>query len=122
MPKLSEAIYNFLQARKTTNADLVDRWSIEMETQINVAADNGEPVDGKRGTYTDGEYTWFNVRIPKNAAGDPEFRDYELRWPLDLHVEGIGMTGWKWAYTPIMLGGFRCRQPGVPCQGDRHQR
>ena len=27
---------------------------------------------------------------------DPEFTDYELRWPLDLHAEGIGMTGWDW--------------------------
>ena len=58
-----------------------------METQVNVAADNGEPVDGKRSTYTDGEYEWFNIRIPKNAATEPEFHDYEIRWPLDLHVE-----------------------------------
>lgn len=97
MPRVSEAIHNFLQARKTTNADLIDRWDIGMETQINVAADNGEPVDGKRSTYSDGEYEWFNIRIPKNAAGDPEFRDYELRWPLDLHVEAIGCTGWNWS-------------------------
>lgn len=97
MPRLSEAIYNFINARKTTNADLVARWNIGMETQINVAADNGEPVDGKRSTYTDGEFEWFNIRVPKNAASNPEFRDYELRWPLDLHIEGIGMTGWRWA-------------------------
>ena len=97
MPRVSEAIYNFLQARKTTNADLVDRWSIAMECQINVAADDGKPVDGKRSTYTNNEHEWFNIRIPKNAAGNPEFRDWEIRWPLDLHVEGIGMTGWDWA-------------------------
>ena len=97
MPRVSEAILNFLQARKTTNGDLVDRWSIAMETQINVAADNGEPVDGKRSTYRDSEYEWWNIRIPRNAAGNPEFHDYELRWPLDLHAEGIGMTGWDWA-------------------------
>ena len=97
MPRVSEGLYNFLTARKTpNNADLIDRWSIEHETQVNVAADNGEPVDGRRNTYTDGEFEWFNFRIPKNAAGDPEFKDYELRWPLDLHAEGIGMTGWKW--------------------------
>lgn len=96
MPKLSEAIFNFINACKTTNADLVEHWHIGMETQVNVAADKGEPVDGKRSTYTDGEYEWFNVRVPKNAASEPEFRDYELRWPLDLHVEGIGMTGWDW--------------------------
>jgi hypothetical protein len=95
--KVSEALFNFLQARKTAaNADLINRWSIEMETQTNVARDNGAPIDGKRGTFTDGEYVWFSFRIPKNAAGEPEFRDWTLRWPLDLHVEGIGMTGWKW--------------------------
>ena len=97
MPKVTEAIQNFLAARRASHngPDLLDRWNPSMETQINVAADNGEPVDGKRSTYTDGEYEWFNIRIPKNAAGTPEFHDYELRWPLDLHIEGIGMTGWK---------------------------
>lgn len=107
MPKLSEAIANFLQARKMpNNADLIDRWDIGMECQINVAADNGEPVDGKRNTYTDGQYEWFNIRVPKNAAGDPEFKDYELRWPLDLHVEGIGMTGWCWSTRRSMWCAF----------------
>lgn len=97
MPKLSEALNNFLHARKTpNNADLVDRWHIGMETQVNVSCDNGSPIDGKRGTFTDGEYTWFNIRFPKNAANEPEFNDYELRWPFDLHAEGIGLTGWNW--------------------------
>ena len=96
MPRVSDGLYNFLTARKTpANEDLINRWSIDMDT-VNVAADNGEPVDGRRNTYTDGEFEWFNIRIPKNAAGDPEFKDYELRCPLDLHAEGIGMTGWKW--------------------------
>ena len=40
MPTVSEALCAFLQARKTpANADLVDRWSIALETQVNVAAD-----------------------------------------------------------------------------------
>lgn len=66
MPRVSEAIQNFLQARKTTaNSDLVDRWSIDMETQINVAAGNGEPVAGKRSTWSDGINTWHSIRIPK---------------------------------------------------------
>jgi hypothetical protein len=51
MPKVSEALYNFLQARKTAaNADLVGRWSIGMEVQVNVAPGDGEPVAGKRST------------------------------------------------------------------------
>ena len=97
MLKVSEGIYNLLHARKTANnADLIERWSIEMETQTNVAQDNGEPVDGKRHTFTDGEYEWFSFRIPHKAASTPEFRDWTLRWPPCLHVEGVGMTGWKW--------------------------
>ncbi len=52
MPKVTEAIYSFLQARRTAaNADLVQKWSANMETQVNVAAGRGEPVDGKRSTY-----------------------------------------------------------------------
>ena len=111
MPKVTEAIHNFVLARRATHngPDLLDRILARpgaMEIQINVAADNGEPVDGKRSTYTDGEYEWFNIRIPKNAATTPEFRDYELRWPLDLHVEGIGWTGWDWQARRSRAVGF----------------
>jgi hypothetical protein len=97
MPKVSEALYNFLQARKTAaNADLVDRSSIGMEVQVNVAPGDGEPVAGKRSTWSDGINEWFNIRIPKNAATDPSFNDYNLSFPLALHAEGVGMTGWDW--------------------------
>jgi len=62
MPQVSEALCNFLHARKTpANADLIDRWSIDMETQVNVAAGNGEPVAGKRSTWSDGIDEWFNI-------------------------------------------------------------
>ena len=108
MPKVTEAIQNFIRARRPTHnaPELLDRLNPFMETQVNVAADNGEPVDGRRSTYTDGEYTWFNIRIPKNAAGEPEFHDYDLRWPLDLHVEGIGWTGWDWSARRSRAVGF----------------
>ncbi len=111
MPKVTEAIHNFILARRAAHngPDLLDRILARpgaMEIQINVAADNGEPVDGRRSTYTDGEYEWFNIRIPKNAATTPEFRDYELRWPLDLHVEGIGWTGWDWQARRSRAVGF----------------
>jgi hypothetical protein len=97
MPKVSEAIGSFLHARATpANQDLVDRWNIGMEVQVNVSAGNGELVAGKKGTYSDGVNEWHSIRIPKKAMSDPEFTDYELRWPLDLHAEGIGMTGWDW--------------------------
>jgi len=97
MPKVTEALRRFLDARKTpANADLVARWGSHMETQVNVAAGDGEPVAGKRSTWSDGINEWFNVRIPKNAADNPSFNDYSLSFPLDIHAEGIGMTGWDW--------------------------
>lgn len=111
MPKVTEAIYNFIRARRAVHngPDLLDRILRHpgaMELQVNVAADNGEPVNGRRNTYTDGEYEWFNIRIPKNAAIAPEFHDYELRWPLDLHVEAIGWTGWDWQTRRSRALGF----------------
>jgi len=107
VPKASEAFHAFLRARKTAaNTDLVARWSTEMETQLNVAVGDGEPVAGKRTTWSDGINEWFNIRIPKNAATDPTWNDYELRFPLDLHAEGIGMTGWRWTTKRSCWCGF----------------
>jgi len=97
MPLASEALYSFLHARKTpANADLVDRWSTAMETQVNVVAGDGEPVAGKKSTWTNGSDTWHSIRIPKNAATDPTWEDYKVGYPFDLYAEGIGMTGWEW--------------------------
>ena len=111
MPTVTEAIQNLLRARRASHNDpaFLDRIISRLpnlEIQVNVAADKGEPVDGKRNTYTDGEYEWFNIRIPKNAVGEPEFKDYELRCPLDLHVEGIGWTGWDWVNRRSRAWGF----------------
>ena len=107
MPKVSEAIRNFLTARKTAaNADLIARWHPGMETQVNVAAGKGEPVEGKRSTYTDGVDEWWNIRCPKNADSEPEWKDYNLRWPLDLYAEGIGLTGWDWQAKQSRWVGF----------------
>ena len=96
-PLVSEALHNFLQARKTpANQDLVDRCSINMEVQVNVIAADGEPVAGKKSTWTNGSDTWHSIRIPKNAATDPTWEDYRIGYPFDLYAEGIGMTGWDW--------------------------
>ena len=97
MPLVSEALYNFLQARKTpANADLVERCSINMEVQVNVIAADGEPVAGRNSTWSNGSDTWHSIRIPKNAATDPTWEDYKIGYPFDLYAEGIGMTGWDW--------------------------
>jgi len=107
MPTVSEALYNFLQARKTAaNADLIDRWSIDYETQINVIAADGEPVAGKKSTWSNGSDTWYSIRIPKNAATDPSWEDYKIGYPFDLYAEGIGMTGWRWTTRRSMYVAF----------------
>ena len=97
MAAVSEALRNFLNARQTpANADLIERWGIYMETQVNVAVGEGEPVAGKRSTYVNGGDSWWNIRVPKDANSEPSWDDYELRYSLTDHAEGIGCTGWDW--------------------------
>jgi len=103
----SEAIGGFLHARqRPANADLVARWSDEIETQVNVAPGDGEPVAGKPATWSDGIIEWHHIRIPKDAATKPHWKDYPLRYPLPLHAEGIGMTGWRWTTRRSCWVGF----------------
>lgn len=109
MTKVLEALDNFLTSQGATRKgveDLLGRWTPSMETQINVAADDGEPVSGRRSTYSDGSTEWWNIRIPKDAKGNPHFRDYELRWRLSEHAEGIGCTGWDWENLRSRWVGF----------------
>lgn len=111
MPTVNQSIQSFLQAQlpRHNGPDLLERvlrYLPALEIQVNVAAGNGEPVDGKRSTYTDGVNEWFNIRIPRNADSEPQWRDYELRWPLDLHAEGIGSTGWDWQAKRSRWVGF----------------
>ena len=104
MPLVSEALRSFLHARKTpANADLVDRCSIDMEVQVNVITADGEPVAGKKSTWTNGSDTWHSIRIPKNAATEPTWEDYKIGYPFDLYAEGIGMTGWDWARMTVTI-------------------
>ena len=108
MPTVTQGLHNFLMARRKSHngPDLLARWNPNMETQVNVAADGGEPVEGKRNTFTDGELEWFSFRIPKNAGTTPEFCDWKLRCPLDLHTEGIGCTGFDYVNLCSRWFGF----------------
>ena len=95
--KVTQAIEVFLKARSNANnVDLVARWSDSMETQVNVAPGDGEPVEGKRSTWSDGINSWWNIRLPRNAADKPEWDDYELKFPFERYADGIGCTGWDW--------------------------
>lgn len=109
--KLSKALRTFLTAKKPEHncPALIDyflSFGTNLETQINVAAGDGTPVPGRRSTYTDGINNWWSVRIPKHADSEPEFKDYELTWPLELHAEAIGSTGWDWSARRSRYVGF----------------
>ena len=108
MARVLESIEKFLQDRRATHngADLLDRWTKSMETQVNVSAEGGEAVEGMRNTWTDGTTKWWNIRIPKKASSQPEFKDYELHWSLKDHAAAIGMTGWDWQEKRSHFVGF----------------
>ena len=108
---ITKAIVDFLKGHRGEHPgqDLLDRFlehGTDLETQINVAAGNSEPVAGKRATWDTGTYQYWNLRIPKNAYDEPEFKDYKLSWPLELHAEGIGTTGWHWRNRVSLWVGF----------------
>lgn len=110
MPSALESIRLFLTARRDRhNSDLLDRFlqhAEDMEVQVNVSAGDGLPVEGKRSTYTDGVNNWFNFRVPKQADSEPFFDDFSMAYPLDLHAEGIGSTGWDWRNRVSRWVGF----------------
>lgn len=95
----TEAIKNYLT--KMTLPDLAEKYSYEMECQVNVAQGNGTRVEGEyKGKhwngFTDGLTTWKSFRIPWKASLVPEYNDSEMSFDLAAHAEGIGMTGWNW--------------------------
>jgi len=100
MPKRSEAIKAFLTA--ATHPDLAAFYCAGMEVQVNVAQDDGEKETspGKTGrsfhSYSDGIQKWFSFRVPKKAFTVPEDNDFEIKYDLAAHAEGIGLTGWDW--------------------------
>jgi hypothetical protein len=74
-----------------------------MEVQVNVAQDQGElHEDTYRGKSWRGWIDpatgeiWKNFRIPYKARSEPEYEDRPMRFNLEAHAEGIGMTGWDW--------------------------
>lgn len=110
MKTISQALAEFIQLLKTGSPEhgiaphnapeLLDLWSINMETQVNVAAGAGVAVEGLKGTFCDPncpDHRWWNIRIPKGAfTTTPTFEDKPLPWPPVLHVNGLGCTGWDW--------------------------
>lgn len=107
MPKPSTVIKLCLANYLPHSERRVANWyNDEMEVQIMVDQGDGEPVEGKTGVYTDGMNTWYNLRIPKNANSNAIDNDFDLRYPLENHVSGVGMTGWNWKQKKSVRIGF----------------
>ena len=103
---VTEAIGNYLHScRNEHNADLVDRWSPAMETQVNVHKANGELIEGTN-TYSNGSYDWWPIRVPKDAKKIPHWYDGEMRFPLSEVADAIGCTGWDWKARVSRWVGF----------------
>jgi hypothetical protein len=98
----TQAIKQFLEAN--THKDLADLYTEEMEVQVNAAQDNGQRVAGEfQGRAWNGwadpldpTLIWKSFRIPYKAKTTPEYNPRPQKWPLGLHADGIGMTGWNW--------------------------
>lgn len=106
----TEAISSFLKT--IGNSHLTDLYNFNMETQVNVAQDNGTPINdiykGKRwrGWRGPDGTIWKSFRIPLNADTLPQYTDKEQIFDLAAHVEGIGMTGWDWQNRESLWVGF----------------
>jgi len=103
--KITDALVAFLKNSQHNTRRVADWYSPSMEVQIMVGKDDGETVDGKMGTFTNGEETWYNVRIPRNANDVPVNNDHELQYN-PRHFEAIGMTGWDWVNKRSVRVGF----------------
>lgn len=92
----ANAIRDFLQDR--TRPDLASLYHDQMEVQVNVRQAHGrrKRLKGSRAIiWTDGEVSWFNFRIPKQAWSQPvDNSTMQLNFSLDTFAEGIGLTGW----------------------------
>ena len=108
MPTVLEALSLTIQSKRATHngSDLLARWTPEMETQINVAVGNGKRVEDKPGVYNDGEFDYYNIRVPKQADSEPVWKDYQIQFPVDLYAEAIGCTGWNWVRRCSQWVGF----------------
>jgi len=96
----TDAIKLFLE--KSTHSDLAMIYNHDMECQVNVAQGNGERIKGEykgkqwSGWTNNTGQLWKSFRIPHNASTVATYIDTPLKFDLNQHAEGIGMTGWDW--------------------------
>lgn len=98
---IRQGLAQFLGKRKDASPYLIARWTPDLETQAVVhpgsnESDDGEFKDEESNVWTDGEQTWYNIRIPRNAWGDAFYKDRPLTFSLSEHLKAIGSTWWSW--------------------------
>jgi|WetSurMetagenome_2_1015567.scaffolds.fasta_scaffold01440_13 hypothetical protein len=106
--KATEQLVAFFKLTPHNNPRVASWYNPDMEVQVLVSKGDGEPVVGKNGVYAGNNYLydWYNFRLPKNANTEPLDNDHNLKYPLDKHVECIGLTGWDWRNKKSIRCGF----------------
>jgi len=104
----TEAIEKFLV---TQTFPMCKHYTYEMEVQVNVAKDDGEPITGTFSGhrwygFSDGLQTWKHFRIPFAANSNPTYIDKPIGFDISVHAEAIGMTGWNWVKKKSLWVGF----------------
>lgn len=94
MTRTREAIQSFLDNRKADSPFLLDRYTVDLETQVMCDTD-GDPGDNP-GTFTDGKHTWGNKRWPYQAGTDPNYSDPPINFSPAAHVQRVGTTWWDY--------------------------
>lgn len=79
------------------NPWLLDQWSTALETQIYVTPGTEEEAHPtKNNCWENGVHEWKQIRWPYNSGTNPNFEDFEPKFPLMDYVESIGTTWWDW--------------------------
>ena len=105
----TQAIKNFLLSQPYPLGKLYNE---NMEVQVNVSTDEGEPVKGDTSEgfrwqgFTDGIQTWKHFRIPWRANTEPTYEDSSINFDLSKHANAIGMTGWDYKNKKSRWVGF----------------
>ena len=97
MADVSEALRNFLNARKTpANADLIERWSSAWKPRSTWRPATASPWPASGPPTPTGPITWHSIRIPKDANSEPSWNDYKLSFSFDRARRRDRLTGWDW--------------------------
>jgi hypothetical protein len=98
MTRTREAIQAFLDNRKADSPFLLDRYTVDLETQVMCDTD-GQPGENP-GSYTrtikGREEVWSNKRWPYQAGTDPNYSDPPISFSPAAHVERVGTTWWDY--------------------------